>query len=149
MLTKEVAVKDLAREHDRPTSSLYTILKQKDQLIAAFEASSSNLERQRLRESRWARLDEAFLKWFKDARTIRPPIPKTLSVILFSCSSSIVKCVPRCDLIQKSTLALKTLNEYGMIMLLSLSLSLSHSLEMYSWITAYFNIQMYIENDVQ
>ena len=87
-----VAVKDLglAREHDRPASLLYTVLKQKDQLIAAFEASSSNLERQRLRESRWARLDEALLKWFKDARTIRPPIPKTLSVVLFSCSLSSV-----------------------------------------------------------
>ena len=146
-------MKDLVREHDRPASSLYTILKQKDQLIAAFEASSSNLERQRLRESRWARLDEALLKWFKDARTIRPPIPKTLSVVLFSCSSSIVKCVPRCDSIQKSTLALKTLNEHGMIMLLSLSLalslSLSHSLEMYSCITACFNTQMYRDNDVQ
>ena len=35
-------MKDLVREHDRPASSLYTILKQKDQLIAAFEASSSN-----------------------------------------------------------------------------------------------------------
>ena len=68
-------MKDLAREHDLPTSSLYTILKQKNQLIAAFEASSSNLERQGLRESRWPRLDEALLKWFKDARTIRPPIP--------------------------------------------------------------------------
>ena len=142
-------MKDLVREHHRPASSLYTILKQKDQLIAGFEASSSNLERQRLRESRWARLDEALLKCFKDARTIRPPTPKTLSVVLLSCSSSIVKCVPRCDSIQKSTLALKTLNEHGMIMLLSLSLSLSHSLEMYSCITAYFNIQMYRDNDVQ
>ena len=66
-----VAVKDLVREHDRPASSLYTILKQKDQLIAAFEASSSNLERQRLRELRWPRLDEALLKWFKDAQTLR------------------------------------------------------------------------------
>ena len=59
-----VAVKDLAREHDRPASSLHTILKQKDQLIAAFEASSSNLERQRLRELCWPGLDEALLLWF-------------------------------------------------------------------------------------
>ena len=81
-----VAVKDLVREHDRPASSLYTILKQKDQLIAAFEASSSNLERQRLRESRWPRLDEALLKWFKDARTIRPPDTQNIvrgSVFMF------------------------------------------------------------------
>ena len=66
-------MKELAEKFERPLSTIYTILKNKDALLPAFE--SGRLKRERLRDFKWPQLENALLAWFKVVRTIRPPIP--------------------------------------------------------------------------
>ena len=66
-------MKELGEKLERPLSTIYTVFKNKDALLSAFE--SGGLKRERLRDSKWPQLENALLAWFKDVRTIRPLIP--------------------------------------------------------------------------
>ena len=72
MRLKRVKVKELAETFERPLLTIYTILKNKDALLSAFE--SGELRRERLSDSKWPQLENALLAWFKDVRLIRPPL---------------------------------------------------------------------------
>lgn len=77
-LIKEVEAgslkKDVASKFGVPPSTVSTILKNKQSIIAAFEGGTASGSRKRLKKPTYENVDKAVLDWFKSARSQSLPI---------------------------------------------------------------------------
>jgi len=64
----------ICREFDLPSSTLYTILKEKEKIMKAHNNGNFDRDRKKLRTADFADVDKALLIWFKQARSQQVPI---------------------------------------------------------------------------
>ena len=64
----------ICREFDLPSSTLYTILKEKEKLMKAHNNGDLDRDRKKLRTADFADVDKALIIWFKQARNQQVPI---------------------------------------------------------------------------
>ncbi|XP_065177024.1 tigger transposable element-derived protein 6-like [Sycon ciliatum] len=66
---RKLSVRDIPRATGKPTSTIYTILKNKDSCRKSWEPGQRSGKVKRIAHSKWPQLDKALFQWVVKART--------------------------------------------------------------------------------
>lgn len=82
LVRKGTKSSDVARQFDLKPSSVYTILKSADKVLASRSVASST---KRIRKPKFETVDQAVLRWFRQQRSLNIPIQVRMNYESISC----------------------------------------------------------------
>ncbi len=90
MNTNNLKTGELATRYELPASTISTIMKDKEKILAHFNENKSSTTK-RIRQSNYAEIEDAVMSWYNSAMKMKVPIDgpivqaQALLVLLFFC----------------------------------------------------------------